>query len=182
MARVGFFHDDDAPVLSEFPRELAVTDIHGINHFCASLQQAIGEAAGGRAEVYGDQLCGLDLKMLKRVLKFVAAATDESVRRGEDELIGIADRVAGFACGLIVDENLASHDGAFGLLPAFTDAAIHQCLIQTSHSGSVTINRGKFELISALSIRIRADLRNLRISSGLVRLTKATLTSVVTMQ
>lgn len=72
--------------------------------------------------------------MPERVSELVAAATDELFRRGEEKLVGVADGIAGFACGLVVDENLASHDSAFGLLAAFTNAAIHQRLIYTSHA------------------------------------------------
>ena len=75
-SRVGFFHDDDAAVLAEFPGELALADIHGKNFGRAVLQQAVGEAAGGRAEVERDQAGHVQLKMLQRVFEFVAAAAD----------------------------------------------------------------------------------------------------------
>ena len=77
MARVGFFHDDDALVLPQFPGELALADIHGKNFCRAVLQQAIGEAAGGRAEIKRDQAGDIELKMVQRVFEFVAAAADE---------------------------------------------------------------------------------------------------------
>ena len=51
VAGIGFLHDDDARILAEFPGKLAVPDIHGINLGRAVLQEAIGESAGGSAQV-----------------------------------------------------------------------------------------------------------------------------------
>lgn len=84
--------------------------------------------------------------MLERVFEFMAAATDEFFRRGESELIGVLDGVARFAGGLAIDEDLSGHDGAFGLLTAFTDSAIHQSLIHTSHMRSVTTESDEITL------------------------------------
>ena len=82
--------------------------------------------------------------MLERVFEFVPTATDEFFWRGEAELIGVLDGVAGFASGLAVDENLRGHDSALGLLTAFTDSSVNQRLIHTSHARRVTGGRGEF--------------------------------------
>lgn len=42
---------DDARIAHQFPRQLAVADIHRIHLFRAALQEAIRKAAGGRADI-----------------------------------------------------------------------------------------------------------------------------------
>ena len=65
MPRVGLFHDDNALVLAEFPRKLAPAHVHGKHLGRAALEQAIGETAGGRAEVKRDQAVHVQLKMIR---------------------------------------------------------------------------------------------------------------------
>ena len=133
MPRIGFFHHDDAPVLAKLPGELSPADVHGINLRRAVLEQAIGEAAGGRAEVERDQPGHVELKMFERVFEFVAAAADVFFAGVEREGVIGPDRVAGFAGGPGVDADLAGEDGAFGLFAAFAKAAFNQRLIEAGH-------------------------------------------------
>ena len=95
-ARVGFFHDDDAAVLAEFPGKLALADVHGKNFRGAVLKQAIGETAGGRAEVERDQSGHVQLKMVQGVFEFVAAAADVFFAGVQGECVIRLDGVAGF--------------------------------------------------------------------------------------
>jgi hypothetical protein len=132
-----------ALILAQFPGELAVADIHGINLFGPRLQQTIGKAAGGRAQIHGGLARDRELKMLEGVFEFVAAATDVFLRRGERELIRGGDGIARFPGGVAVDERLAGHDGALGLFAAFTNAAIDQGLINPNHARSVAGTTGK---------------------------------------
>ena len=133
MARVGFFHHHDARVLAQFPGELALADVHGKNLGRAVLEQAIGEPAGGGAEVERDQAGHVQLKMSQRVFELVAAAADVFFAGVEGEGVVRLDGVAGFAGGLGVDADLAGEDGAFGAFAAFAEAAFDQCLIEASH-------------------------------------------------
>ena len=118
-------------------------DVHGKDFCSARLEQAIGETSGGSAKVNCGQALGGDFKMLQRVVQLVSAATDKLFGGGERELIACADVIAGFASGLAVDQRLAGHDGAFGLLTAFTNAALHQSLIHSHHPGSVATSGSK---------------------------------------
>ena len=74
VARVGLFHDDHALVLPQFPSELAPAYVHGKNFCRAVLEQAVGESAGGSAEVERDQSFHVELKMIQRVFQLVTAA------------------------------------------------------------------------------------------------------------
>ena len=51
VERVGAFDEDDARVVAEFPGKLAVGGVDGVDLGGAVLEQAVGEAAGGGAEV-----------------------------------------------------------------------------------------------------------------------------------
>ena len=87
MSGVGFFHDDHAVVLAEFPRKLATAHVHGKNLGRAALQQAIGETAGGGAEINAPPARDVELKMFERVFELVAAAADEFFAGVEGEFI-----------------------------------------------------------------------------------------------
>src|SRR5687767_11969766 len=102
MAGVGFFHDHNPAIATQFPRKLAVSDIHGVNLGGTGLEQAIRETPSGRAKVNGRLAGYVEVKVLQRVCEFVAAATDEFLRRGERELVGLCNGIAGFAGGLTV--------------------------------------------------------------------------------
>ena len=51
LARVHPFHHHDARILAQLPVELALPDVDRVDPDGAALQQAVGEAAGGRADV-----------------------------------------------------------------------------------------------------------------------------------
>ena len=71
------------------------------------------------------------------MFKLVAATTDEFIPGIYREFVRWTNRVAWFAGGLLVDPDLAGHDGAFGLFTAFTESTLHQRLVQSSHEPSV---------------------------------------------
>ena len=52
---VGAFVDDDSGVGAEFPCELAVGGVDGVDTSGVCLEQAIGEPAGGAAEVCAEE-------------------------------------------------------------------------------------------------------------------------------
>ena len=133
MPRIRFFHDDDAFVLSQFPRKLALPDIHGKNFCRAMLQKAVRETAGGRAEVNGRHSGDVQLKMFERVFELVPAPADEFFRRVQRNFVSGFDGIARLARGLGIDANLPGEDGALGLFAAFTKAAFNQRLVEANH-------------------------------------------------
>jgi hypothetical protein len=112
---------------------LPPANVHGKNLCRAVLQQAIGETAGGCAQVERGQPDDIQLKMVQGVFQFVAAAADVFFVRVQSEPIIGFDGVAGFVRGLGVDADLAGNNGAFGAFAAFTKAAFNQCLVEASH-------------------------------------------------
>jgi hypothetical protein len=120
MAGVGPFHDDNARVLAEFPGKLAAANVNGINFGRAVLKEAIGETAGGSAEVNGGQAARIELEMAQTVFELESAAADVPFRDGEGEIVFRLDRVAGLFGGLAAVEDLAGQDGAPGLFAGRT--------------------------------------------------------------
>ncbi len=133
VAGVGFFHDHDPAVLAEFPGELALADVHGKNLGRAVLEQAIGETAGGSAEVDGGESGHVQLEMAEGVFQLVAAAADVFFGGRQCQRVIRLDGIAGFVGALGVDADLSGEDGAFGAFTAFAKAAFHQCLVEASH-------------------------------------------------
>src|SRR5207248_7706847 len=100
VARVGPVHDAHARIAAEFPGQLSVADIDGEYLFRAVLEQAIGEPAGGGAEVNGHGSFHFQLKVNQGVFQLVAAAADVFIPGLEFDPVVRADRVAGFVGGV----------------------------------------------------------------------------------
>lgn len=135
MSCVGLVHYDHTAVAPQFPRELPLAHINCMDLGYASLQQAIREAPGRSANVQGGDAFDFELEALESVFELVTAPADVFFRSNQPELIAGFDRVAGFGGEVVVDPDLAGHDGAFGFFAAFAQAAIHQFLIQATHDG-----------------------------------------------
>jgi hypothetical protein len=88
---------------------------------------------GGRAEIKRRETGDGELKMFQRVLKLVAAAADELLRRRHGNFIGGLDAVAGFAGGMTIDANCAGEDKALGLFAALAEGAFDEHLIEAGH-------------------------------------------------
>src|SRR5207237_9685724 len=99
----------------------------------AVLEQAIGEPAGGGAEVNGHGPFHLQLKVNQGVFQLVAAAADVFIPGLEFDPVVRADRVAGFVGGVPVDFDEAGQDGALGLFPAFAQTAFNESVIEAGH-------------------------------------------------
>jgi hypothetical protein len=129
MAGVGPFHDSDAGILTKFPGKLAAAHVHGEDFGRAVLQEAIGEPAGGSAEVNGGQAARIELEMAQAVFELEAAPADVGFRDGKGEIVLRLDQVAGFFGGLAAEEDLAGQDGAAGLFAGGTKGALDEGLV-----------------------------------------------------
>src|SRR6185437_11681559 len=90
FASVGFLHHYDARILTQFPRKLTVTHIHGIYFGGSMLEEAVREPTGGSAQVRGGQACYFDLKMPQSMFQFQAAATDVLLVARKSQAVGLA--------------------------------------------------------------------------------------------
>ncbi len=103
LARVDAFVQHDARVGAQLPGELAGADIHGMDARGAGLQQGVGEAAGGGADIEADQAGDVDGEVPERAGQFEAAAAD--VGRPREHFHGGigSHRLAGLGGLLAVD-------------------------------------------------------------------------------
>ena len=76
MAGVDPLHDGDAGVLPQLVGQLAVAHVHGVDPAGAPLQQAVGEAAGGGANVQRRQPVHVQGENIQGVGQFHPAPAD----------------------------------------------------------------------------------------------------------
>ena len=75
VAGVELFDDDDAEIVTEFLVELAVSDVDGVDLLRAALEEAVGEAAGGGADVEPGHSRGVDSEGVEGVGQLDAPAS-----------------------------------------------------------------------------------------------------------
>src|SRR5437868_3231589 len=73
--------DDDARILADRPRELAVADIDGVDPRGAAAEQDVREAAGRGADVERDGAGGIDREVVQALDQLEGAARDVGVIR-----------------------------------------------------------------------------------------------------
>src|SRR5687767_14340004 len=108
MPRVETLDDDDALVVADLPVQLPMANIECDDAPSATLQQHVGEAAGGCPDVEALAPPNLDVKRVERVGQLEAAAAGVWViGREECDRRLIVDRGARLRCRTIVDGHLA---------------------------------------------------------------------------
>jgi hypothetical protein len=116
---------------------LAIADIDGVNLARSVLEQAVGEAARGRAYIKADLVGNDDLKTSQGGLQFEPATTDEWVVISfEENFILIGDRHAGFIDQFTVDQDPARHDQRTGPLSARRETSAQNGQIEALFIGS----------------------------------------------
>lgn len=140
MPRVGSFHDDHTRILTEFPRQLALTDIDGMDTDRAVLQQAIGESTGRCPEVHSRKTSHIESELPQGMLEFLAAPADIAFPRLDPDRVARLDPGRRFCGRLFVDANLAGEDDTLSLFAAVDQAAFNQHSIETvSHDNNQTL-------------------------------------------
>ena len=98
----------DARVAAQAPVELRASDVEGDDAGGAALQQDVGEAAGGCADVERVPAGRIDTERVERVGQLHAAAADVRMIRFRDlDARVLGDRGAGFADRPIVHADVA---------------------------------------------------------------------------
>lgn len=131
VAGVYFFTEDDAGVAAEAWVELVVADIDGVDGGGAVLEEAIGEAAGGGADIEADAaVCGEGGPGGEGGVELTAAAGDEGLLVTDADGGGIGDEAAGLIDGEVGDEDVTGTDEALGLFPAFGEGTLDEEAIE----------------------------------------------------
>src|SRR4051812_47442797 len=115
--------------------QLAVPHVNRINAGRSLLQQTVGEAARGGADISADAPCRVDVEGVERVRKLHAAAADVWVARLKVERQVFGDELAGLRGLGAGNGHLAGeHEGA-RLLTAGRMASADEELVE-SHAGN----------------------------------------------
>ena len=72
--------------MADLPGELSVVHVEGRHARGAGLQQAVGEAAGGRADIQAVHAGDVLLERVKRPLELLAAAGDELLAAANEDV------------------------------------------------------------------------------------------------
>ena len=137
MPGIGFFQHDHARIGAQFPGELAVADIDGIDPRCAMVEQDIGEAAGRGADIEADPPGRIDAETLDAVGQLQAAARNPGmVAPAHRQRAVVRHRGARLVDPPLAVEHRAGHDQRLGLAARVCHAAIHQQLVHALPRGS----------------------------------------------
>jgi len=127
MPDIGALDGDDAGVLTEFPGQLPIGDIDGVDLGNPFLKQAVGETARRSPDVERDPAADVEAEGIERPLELHAAPADigmvfpaETNRRsGGDERPRLVD-------GDPVDQDGSRQDQGLRLFPRRRHAPFHQ--------------------------------------------------------
>ena len=118
IAEVGLLHTDDARVAPQFPVQLAISHVDGIDLACTVLQHAVRKAAGRSADIHADSIAKVNGKYLERLFKLESPAAHIAERGASDFdlcFFGVKTR-PGLIFFVLIDIYDACHDQGFGLL------------------------------------------------------------------
>ena len=129
-AGVGALEQGDARVGAELVVDLAIAGIDGEDGGGAMLEHAVGEAAGGGADVSAGEAFDRDGPRNEGGLELEAAAADVAEISAEHADGGVArDGGAGFVDTLLVDEDTAGEDESLGALARGGQGAVNEELV-----------------------------------------------------
>jgi len=122
---------ENARVLLELPVELAGVDVDGENFGGAMLEEAVGEAAVGGAEIKADFVAWVDGEVQEGAFEFEATAGDVLLEAAADfNLCVVGDGVAGLGDRGAVHKNFGGQDHGLGFLAGRGEAADDEELVQ----------------------------------------------------
>src|SRR3954447_9370244 len=122
VARVGFLHDDHARVAPQAFVELVRPDVERDHSRSAALQEDVGEAAGGRADVEAVETGGVDVQTVEAVRELLAATGDVLRAAVHAQLGAFVDLLA----GLVVARDAAGHDERLRLRARFRQTTLDE--------------------------------------------------------
>ena len=124
-AGIGAFNEANTRVVAEFHGDLSEAGVDGGYMGCAALQQAVGEAAGGGADVETCAVGYINFPVIKSRLELEAAAADIGHVIAEEADGGIGcDGSARLVDLLLVDEHAAGEDEGAGSFAALNEASV----------------------------------------------------------
>lgn len=110
--------------------ELAVADVERVYAAGAVLEEAIGETAGGGADVEADVAGGVEGEGVESGFEFVACAGDVAVGLNNLDVKVEWDAGAGFGVGEGLAADGVGEDEALGFLAGFGESTLDEELVE----------------------------------------------------
>ena len=133
VASICFLEQAYARILAEAEVDLAVSGVDRDHASGAVLQEAIGETAGGGADVEASFAGDVDLPMLKTFFELESAAAYVLKILAEESNVGVGiDAGAGLFDFLTLDQNLSGKDQRLRSLTRSGETAFEKQFIQPS--------------------------------------------------
>ena len=131
-----FLDWNDACVALELPIELGDVHVDGVNATRAVLEQAIGKAAVGRANVEADAIANIDAEISESAFEFQARSAGVFCVGSKDfDLCVRGGGFAGLARELTIDADLTGHDHGLRALARGREAALDKEHVDASSFG-----------------------------------------------
>src|SRR5207244_7568636 len=119
-------------IAAELVVELSGADVHRVDARRTALQQAVGEAARGRADVDADPAADRRAELVERVRELLATPADVGRAPADLDLGGGLDERAGLVHATTVDEDLSGHDAAGCLLAAGQESFVYEEFVESN--------------------------------------------------
>jgi hypothetical protein len=130
---IGPFHHDHARIIAQYPCQLTVSDVDGIDTLGPALQEHIGEATGRGADVHRGYALDVYIEGIKSTFQLQSASADVWQRLGHqgDHHVGMHRR-PGLGHDDAVHADPTTQDDGLSPSPTFSQFALHDQSIQSS--------------------------------------------------
>src|ERR1700682_5461418 len=132
---VGALHDHHPPILTQTPRQLAVTDVDCVDEAGAARQEGVGETTGGGTGVEADTAARVDTQVVEGAAELLPSPPHEARRSPELDRGAGSDALVGALGTLTVKTHLTGPDQGLGLLAGLDQATVDQGLVETQRGG-----------------------------------------------
>lgn len=167
-AGVGALAEGDACVVAKLVGDLAVAGVDSKYGGCAGLEHAVGESAGGGADVDAGKIGEVDVPVGEGMLELEAAAADVLEIGAEETDDGVGgDGGAWFVDTLLVDEDAAGEDESLGALAGGGVALIDEQLVDARLWGLIALRRcGVAHLFGSIGSGLSGEFYEARFGMG----------------
>ena len=151
MAGVDFFEIRDARVREKFGVELRTADIYANNVRGPRLEGAVGEAAGGRADVEDVRAAEIEREAFEGTAEFFASAGDETWWLLDDQIEVGREFFTRFVEAIRAAQNAATHNQCLRLSPCRGEAAGDEEFVEAEFRSGGHISETAVGLVTSRS-------------------------------
>lgn len=140
MANIDPVHNHDPRVKAQFPRELSIAHVDGIDPRRTALEQTVGKPSGRGAHVRANEVSRVYLECVESAFQFQAAAAHVLERSANDYLGILRHRSTHLADDLTIDLHVAGENEGLGPRSRLGQLSLNQQRIQPLFRHSQKIN------------------------------------------